>query len=164
VIPTAASRKRLGVEDLLSHKDKTGKLFRSPVCRLSYFNSSAVVFYSSVIGIMQHAFLTQLRIGRKLIRYSSWTISKLWVFKLHYNLLLCSTKCRAKAGEYASTPMNIFPKVHLIFYFWLLVAGTNSPRTVVKITLSHCIELKPFSCSVWIRHFPNCVSRKVCRA
>jgi len=164
VIPTAASRKHLGAEDLQSHKDKTGKLFRSPVCRLSYFNFSAVVFYSSVIGIRQHAFLTQLRTGRKLMWYSSWTINKLWVSRLHYNLLLCSTKCRAKAGEHSSSPMNIFPEVHLILYFWLLVAGTNSSRNVVKIALSHCIELKPFSCSIRIRHFPNCFSRKVCRA
>jgi len=58
-------------------------------------------------------------------------------------------------------PLNIFPKVRFVFYFWLLVAGTNSPRKMVERVLSHCIELKPFFCSIRIRDFPNYVSRKV---
>lgn len=70
VIPSAASRKELGVEDLLSHKVKVGEHFRSTVCTPSYFNFSAVVFYSSVIDIRQHAVLTQLRVGGMLMRYS----------------------------------------------------------------------------------------------
>jgi len=35
LILTAASRKQLGVEDLLSHKVKIGERFRSPICRAS---------------------------------------------------------------------------------------------------------------------------------
>lgn len=158
MIPTAASRKQLGVEDLLSRKVKTGENFRSPVYRPSYFNFPADVFYSSVIGSRQHAVLTQLRVGGKLMLYSGWTFNTLWVSRLHYSLLLCSTKCQAKVRGHASVPMNIFPKVRFIFYFWLLVEGTNNPRKVVKIGLSNCVELKPFPCSTRIRHFPNYVS------
>lgn len=116
MIPTAASRQQLGVEYLF-HEVQIGEYFRLPVCRPRYFNFSAIVFYASVIGIMIVRGFDSNSLWRKVNVTMGLNCRTLRVYRLHYNLLLCSTKFRAKAGGHASVPMNICQNIHMIFYF-----------------------------------------------